>query len=684
MAVKTENEIRNLLNDLYSQEEERSANAKRDLLQHGEELLAANDFEGYQTLVKQCAGIIAELGIEVEPVVRVGNTDLSSPAKAIALMQDFEVQAKEKLGEKTEFAAEVTQTRDIVEKTVSVLVKQREIMGKVMRDPASLEGFLSAIDRNNELTNQTIEIEKNKREHYKNYFIDEDHKTMLNPNNSAVRVSMYDQVVQTESQIQLLQDLKQTVELLSEKENARREFQRLYDEGDEAALENVRACERELAALKEKIAKRGEDGRETGLIQRLRDEKLPPALISKLDIDRSEDFATKSARIDEVIKDVEKERIKRYQEMAKEVIKTLNEKGVVDENCKYAGKKDQLLATCNKILGNVGRSKDKDKNGGAGYADFGEDEGEDIVTPEELEAAIKDLKGYVKFVRDEIALSTDKITEANDIITFRNETKDEITRTQERVTQARTEADEMRRTPVSEDQKRTWLDETVTLGEGDSARTVKKSDLFKAEAEAQAKSELSNKGTWFIPKIWDNVKFAFTHGFKRRQKAIAERAESLQRQKEDGYITQKREGQINAKLNEGRAAEARIAGITEISMQTRNDASLHTAAHNAAANITDAIPRTAENSDALRGTAENATARNLSDAGYDFALQQWRRGDISQAEFDRILREHLKTTAEQKARFGAPDRTKGFTNTPEYKNKPITREEPSGGEDREV
>lgn len=670
MEILTKSQIQSRLENVYSNEAERSRQAIEELKRYGEQLLAEDRYEDYQNLVNWSAGIIAQKGIDVNPTERVviegRPVEGSIDPRPIALMKMFEAQAKEKLGEKTDHAREVRLTREIVEKTASVLSRQRAIMEKVGKDPSSIAGFLAAIDRNNDATRASIEIEERKLTHYREYFTDNDALTVINPNADEYKDSLFDQVTRADMQVQLLADLKRTIELLKENEENRANYQRQVDEGDEDARANVEACKRKEAELKEKIAKRGPDGRETGLIQRLSDYGLSSTYIADIDIDRMESYDEKTRRIDALTQNVKQDRMEAYKRMAKEVRTTLEAKDVVDANSKYAGKKDKLMADCQFILTDGRASKDGDE-----YEDSGEGEMTVEERAAELEKAMASVKGYVKFVRDEIGLIEEKIQEGNDTIEFRNQTKSDLERQREESETFKRQADELRGRNATDAERNAWLNESYTVGEGDAARSTTRKAEIEARARREAEHELANRGTGFWSRMWDNIKFAFKNGFRSRDRMIAERAESLRVEKENDYVARRHAEHADEVENQSKAYDRTVNAIESKSREARNDESLHKAAHNAAANITDQEGRNGgPNKDRRIDRAETQTAKNLSNMGYDIALQKWRNGDMSQAEFDRILKEHLDTTTAQKSRYANPDETKGYTQTPEYRNAP--------------
>ena len=664
MEVKQRAELDALMNDFYGDDRAKAEEARNELMSYGEALIRANQLEDYQDLISACAGVIADKGIDVTPAERgvvEGRAQETSEVPApIKLMRDFEEQAKKELGELTSGAVAVTQTREIVEKLATTLSRQREIIERIQREPSSIEGFVAAIDKNNALSEKQIGNETQRLQHFREYFPDENDVSTINPENSSYKDSQYDRVQRADMQMQLLADLKTTVEELAEIEKNRQEFQQQYEAGDPDAKANIEACERKAASLKEKIAKVGPDGRETGLIQRLKDYRLAPGLVSKIDIDRAETYKTKLKRIGEVIKEAEADRALAYAEMAKTVEETIEAKGMVDGNStRYPeSKKADLLAKIRNLTGTRDKKDDPD---------FTE------LSPEELEASRTALRDYVKYVKDDIQQTQDRIAEFSDAIEFRNQAKDEIEKHREAVRTSEEEARRLRNTPVSNEERQKWLDEEVQIGEGDDARLVVARDQIKAEAQAEAQAAFRNHGRNGFTRFFRNIGFFLSHGFRSRDRMISERAESLVDEKTTDYINERRNGQIQDVEREGRAANSKLAGIETISRAARNDASVHSAAHRAAANITD--ENILSGSDNSRvNAAETATAKDLSNMGYDLALQKWRNGEMTQSEFDRILKEHLENP-DRRDRYAQPDQSKGYTSTPEYRN---AADRPSG------
>lgn len=672
MRVKSESEIKLLMDDFYGNDATKASDAKTELLKYGEELIRSSEFEAYQDLIKGCAGVIADKGIDVTPTERtvIGGVaqEASLVPAPIKLMKDFEKQAQDELGRDTEHAEEVKQTREIVEKLAKVLSRQRDIMEKVGRDPSSLEDFLKAIDANNDLTRKSIEIDEKKIKHFKEYFPDEDSQTTINPEADTYKDSQYDKVDRADRQVQLLEDLKTTIDALKQNEENRKKYQRQVDDGDEDAKANVEACKRKEAELREKISKVSPEGRETGLIQRLKDFDITPSYITEIDIDSRDSYEVIGQRVDAVMEKVQKERYSAYEAMARTVVKTLEEKGVVDKTSKrYPESEAGRMHTNFSRLFFATSTKKNDPN-----FYFNEE------TQDDLEEVMKNLKAYVKYVKDEIVMTQDRVAESNDAIEFRNETKTEIEEQKRLQKEAKDKADRLRVEPVSDDQKEAWLNENIEIVAGrnedgtERRETVVAKDGIERRAQAKARNDYKNTGSNKFTKWVRNVGFFLTHGFKSRDTMIAEKAASLAEQEKDTYISRRKEEQVRMAEAEAVSAGRRLNGIETISRESRNDKSLHEAAHNAAANITDLTGKRARDVE----RAETQTAGNLSNMGYDIALQKWRNGDMSQAEFDRILKEHLDTTREQKDRYVAPDETKGYTKTPEYRNKPNTHREP--------
>lgn len=640
MDVKQITELEALMNDFYGSDATVSQSARDELINYGRDLIRANQLEDYQALMDVCASVIADKGIDVTPAERVvigGRAQEGSLTPApIQLMRDFEEQARTELGELTEGADAVRQTREIVEKLASVLSRQREIIEKIQRDPSSIEKFVAAIDRNNELSQKQIANEEDRLKHFREYFPDEDAISTINPTNSTYKLSQYDKVHRADMQVQLLEDLKTTIAELEANEAERAKFQANLEDPenpDPDARDNIAACERKAKALKEKISKIGPDGRETGLIQRLKDFGLDPKYVAKLDIDKAESYTDKGVRIGDILKDVRKDRATAYAQMAKTVVETLDAKGVVDPNSsKYPeSKRTALRAKIANLLGG-----DSKKSGPS----FGEEEG---LSEEELEASRKALKDYVEYVKQDIQKTQDRIDEYESAIEFRNETKAEIER-----------------------QREAMLDETIVVGEGDDARRVVARDQIEADAQAQAEHEFRNPGRNGFTRFWRNVGFFFTHGFRSRDRMIAERAESLIEANSERHIQERRDAQVASARAEGDRARRSLNGIETISREARNDESVHSAAHNAAANITKENILSGKGNRAV-DRAETVTAGDLSDMGYDIALQRWRNGEMSQADFDRILKEHLENP-DRKDRYVSPDETKGYKKAPEYRN----------------
>ena len=663
MDVKRRPELEAIMKDFYEGDSTVSQNARDELITYGRDLIRAGQLEDYQDLMNVCANVIADRGIDVTPVRRdmqgnrpVEKSDVPAP---IALMRKFEEQARTELGELTEGAVTITQTREIVEKLATVLSRQREIIEKIQKNPASVEKFVAAIDKNNELSQKQIGIEQDRLKHFREYFPDTDSLSTINPNGDTYKLSQYDKVHRADMQVQLLEDLKTTINELNMVETERAAFQAALTDPinpDPDAQRNIEACERKAKTLKEKITKVGEDGRETGILQRLRDFGLESKYFTKIDIDRVESYADKGTRVDEILKDVKKDRAEVYSEMAKTVLETLDAKGVVDQNStKYPPSR---LAELRAKVANIANSSSK-KDG----PDF--DDGEEL-SEEELESARLAVKNYVKYVKDDIQKTQDRIEEFEDAIEFRNEAKEEVEKQREAVRKSQEEADRLRRTPVTDDERDEWLNDTVTVGEGDSERSVVAKDEIERVSNAKAQRQYANKGKFAFTRFFRDVGFFFRHGFKTRNRMISEKAESLIEQNTNQYIRDRRKDQIDQIVEEGDVANRKLAQIEKISKDARNDASVHSAAHNAAANITDENILSGENNRNVK-RAENSTAQDLSNMGYDIALQKWRNGDMTQADFDRILKEHLENP-DRRDRYAKPDETKGYTRTPEYRN----------------
>lgn len=651
MDVKTRTELDALMNDFYGDDATRAGEAKRELLEYGRDLIRANQLSDYRDLITACAGVIADKGIDVTEAQRdvVGgrSRETSEVPAPIQLMKEFEEQAQTELGSLTTGAVEVTKTREIVEKLATVLSRQRQIMEKIQREPSSIEGFVSAIDKNNELSMKQIELENARLKHFKEYFPDDDAKSVINPTGSTYKDSQYDKAHRADEQVQLLEDLKTTLDELRKNEDERRKFEAQLTAGDPSAQDNIDACKRKEQELKEKISKVGPDGRETGIIQRLKDFKLNPTHLGNIDIDRAEAYSTKKARIDAILGDVKVERKNAYGELAQSVLETIDAKGPVDANsAKYtAAKVADVKAKCQSII-------------------------DDIATPalseEDLKKAMQEVNGYVEFVRQDIQKTQDRVAEMNDAIEFRNRAKEDIERAKEADKTTAEEVDRLRREAPTDVEREAWLNDNIEVGEGADRRLVVARNQIQEEAQEEAEDAYRNNGRNAFTRAIRNALFRLTHGFKSRQTMIAERAESLARAKTDEYITERRQDQIDKVESRGNRAEAMTKKIEALSREARNDAAVHSAAHNAAANITEENILSGKDNPAV-DSAENRMADDLSNMGYDIALQKWRNGEMTQADFDRVLKEHLENP-ENKARYANPDETKGYTKKPEYRN----------------
>lgn len=651
MDVKQRTELDALMNDFYGTDAARSQAARDELINYGEGLIRANQLDDYQALITACAGIIADKGIDVTRADRVvlgGRAQEGSLVPApIRLMRDFEEQAKRELGALTTGAVKVTETREIVEKLATTLSRQREIIEKIQREPSSIEGFVAAIDKNNELSQKQIAVENDRLKHFREYFPDDDAKSTINPTGATYKDSQWDKVHRADMQVQLLEDLQKTVKELEENEKNRKAFQQQLDNGDPDAQNNIDACKIKEQELKEKISKVGPDGRETGIMQRLKDFKIDTAHLAFLDIDRAEAYSTKSARITNVLNDVRVERLGAYQDMAQTVKDTLATKGAVDSS--MASKVTEIDGYCDTVI--------------AGTASL-----------DDMKKAMDGVKGYVKYVIDDIQKTQDRVDEFSTAIEFRNAAKDEIEQARETARNSEAEARRLRSTPVTDAERDAWLDETITVDDGSGTpRDVVARDEMQAQAQAQAEREFRNQGSNGFTRFWRNVGFFFRHGFRTRDRMIAERAESLAEENINHYINERRNDQIADVEREGTDANRRLAGIETISRESRNDASVHTEAHDAAATITDENILSGTGNAAV-DRAETTTAKDLSNMGYDIALQKWRAGEMTQEQFDRILKEHIENP-DRKDRYAKPDETKGYTKTPEYRNP----EEPDRG-----
>lgn len=638
MDVKQRTELDALMNDFYGDDAARSQAAKDELINYGRDLIRADQLEDYQDLVTACAAVIADKGIDVTPAERVvigGRAQEGSQVPApIKLMRDFEEQAKEELGKLTTGAVRVTETREIVEKLATTLSRQREIIEKIQRDPSSIEAFVAAIDKNNALSQKQIGIENDRLKHFKEYFPDENAKSTINPTGATYKDSQWDKVHRADMQVQLLKDLVEKVEELRDNETNRQAFEAELRKGVADAQENIKACKEKERILKEAITKVGTNGRDSGILQRLEDFGLD---LAGIDFDRAESYDDKALRITDVLTDTENARMVVYAEMAETVKDTLATKGAVDPS--MTSKVAEITANCDALITPTGHTAD------------------------EIQAAMDSVKGYVKYVKDDIQKTQSRIDEFNKAMEFRTSTKDEIESYREEIKNSEEEARRLRNTAVTDAEKQAWLDDSVELDDGS---TVVAKDQIDAEAQAEAEAQYENRGRNAVTRWFRNVGFFLTHGFRTRNRMIAEKAESLAETKTNQYINERREDQIAGVERRGREANSRLAGIEKVARESRNDAAVHSAAHNAAASITEENRLSGENNPDV-DRAETSTAEDLSNMGYDIALKKWRNNEMTQAEFDRILKEHLNNP-DRKDRYVEPDETKGYTKKPEYRN----------------
>jgi len=640
MDVKKRPELETLMDDFYGDDAQKSTQARNELLDYGEKLIKAGQLDDYQDLITACASVISEKGIDITKVEKtvsgtraVEKSEVPAPIK---LMRDFEEQAKAELGSLTTGAKQVTQTREIVEKLATTLSRQREIIEKVQKEPSSVERFITAIDKNNELTQKQIDIENDRLKHFREYFPDDPAKSTINPTGSSYKDSQYDKVHRADMQVQLLEDLETTFEELKKNDDERAKFIQQLANGDPDAQKNIDACDAKETELEGRILKVGADGKETGIIQRLKDYDISPTNLAELlKIKNTRAYSTRKGYVGNVLTNVKQERMFVYAEMAETVRDTIVSKGIADKSdSRMASKMPDILKDCD-ILINPTAYKD-----------------------EEIKKAMENVKGYVEYVKNDIQRTQDRVDEYEAAMQFRTEAKDEVKGIQEEKKNARDEADRLRNTEPTDAEKEAWLNKT------DSSGVVAK-DRIEREAQSEARAAYPNKGKNAFTRWVRNLLFPLRYGHTR-QTMIAERAESLIDTKTSDYIADERRQQISEVEKEVQNADSKLTIIEKISKEARNDVAIHSTAHNAAASITEQNILSGSNNPNV-DRAETVVAKDLSDMGYDIALQKWRNGEMTQADFDRILKEHINNP-DNRDKYAEPDEKKGYTKRPEYRN----------------
>ena len=251
MDVKSRSELEAILKDFYEGDATVSKNAKTELMKYGEDLINAGQLKDYNELARICASIFAERGVDITHVERTvvdGRAKESSEVPApIKLMIDLEKQYVDKVGELTEGAIEVRQSREIVEKLYRPITIQRKIIERIQNEPASIENFVAAINSNNELSQKQIAVENDRLKRFKEYFPDTDVVSTINPNGDTYKLSQYDKSHMADMQVQLLEDLAKTIEELNAIEKEREAFQETLTDPvnpESYAQENIDVCER--------------------------------------------------------------------------------------------------------------------------------------------------------------------------------------------------------------------------------------------------------------------------------------------------------------------------------------------------------------------------------------------------------------------------------------------------------